>query len=80
MLEVPLTLAIFVAKRRWSPTIELKTSFLAPAPIGELVAENSIVPAGSNVVFAEARMWTPGDVLVAHATASSLAAERSPGA
>lgn len=64
------------ATRRWYPTIELETSFLAPAPIGELVGEGIVVRAGSSVVFAEARMWTRGDMLVAHATASSLAAER----
>jgi uncharacterized protein (TIGR00369 family) len=72
MLEVPLTLAMFARSRRWFPTIELKVSFVAPAPIGELHAEATVLRLGKSVCFSEARMWTPEDVLVAHATASSL--------
>jgi uncharacterized protein (TIGR00369 family) len=72
MLEVPLTLAIYVRCKRLCPTIEIKTSFLAPAPLGELIAEGSVVRIGASVVFAEAKLSTPDGTLVAHATASSL--------
>jgi uncharacterized protein (TIGR00369 family) len=72
MLEVPLTLAIYVRSKRLCPTIEIKTSFLAPAPLGELIGEGSVVRIGSSVVFAEAKILTLDGTMVAHATASSL--------
>ncbi len=72
MLEVPLTLAIFACSRRWYPTIEIKASFVAPAPLGDLHAEAVVLRLGKSICFSEARMWTPDDTLVAHATASSL--------
>ena len=54
------------------PTLEIKTSFLAPAPIGPLTAEGSVLRAGSRVAFSEARMWSESSQLVAHATASAV--------
>jgi len=72
MLEVPLTIAILARTQKLCPTIEMKTSFVAPAPIGELIGEGFVMRAGSKVVFAEARLWAPGEVLVAHVTATSL--------
>ena len=74
MLEVPLTIAIFAKTKRFLPTIEIKTSFLAPARIGACVGEGIVVRAGSSLVFAEARLWGADGKLVAHATATSLAA------
>ena len=75
MLDVPLSLAVFARLGRWLPTIEIKTSFLAPARIGVCVAEGSVLRAGTSVVFSEARLWS-GDRLVAHATATALVTER----
>jgi uncharacterized protein (TIGR00369 family) len=74
MLEVPLTIAVFIKTRRFLPTIEIKTSFVSPAKIGVCIAEGVVVRAGSSVVFAEARLWSPDGKLAAHATATSLAA------
>jgi len=74
MLEVPLTLAVYIETKRFLPTIEIKTSFLSPARLGACVGEGVVVRAGSNLVFAEARLWSPDGKLAAHATATSLAA------
>ncbi len=78
MLDVPLSLAVFVATQRWLPTIEIKTSFVSVAPIAVLVAEATVLRAGSQLVFVEARISTSEGKLCAHATATSLAAQRAP--
>jgi uncharacterized protein (TIGR00369 family) len=79
MLEVPLTLAIFARTRRFLPTIEIKTSFVAAAPIAELVGEATVLRAGASLVFAEARILTADGKICAHATATSLAATKPAG-
>ena len=76
MLEVPLALAVFVKTQRWMPTIEIKTSYVTPAPIAELLGEATVLRAGSSVLFAEAKIFTTDGKLCAHATATSLAAQR----
>jgi acyl-coenzyme A thioesterase PaaI-like protein len=68
---VPLSLAVFAHLGQWLPTIEIKTSFLAPARIGVCVAEGNLLRAGTRVVFTEAKLWS-ADKLVAHATATAL--------
>ncbi len=76
MLDVPLSLAVFAKTSRWLPTIEIKTSYIAPAPIAELIGEGVVLRAGSSLVFHEARLLTTDGKLCAHATATSLAAMR----
>jgi uncharacterized protein (TIGR00369 family) len=77
MLEIPLTLAVFIKTGRFLPTIEIKTSFVSPARIGVCMGEGVVVRAGSSLVFAEARLWSPDGKLAAHATATSLAVDKS---
>ena len=77
MLEVPLTIAVFIKTKRFLPTVEIKTSFVSPARIGVCIGEGLIVRAGSSLVFAEARLWSPDGKLAAHATATSLVVESS---
>jgi len=36
MLDVPISLAVFVKTQQWLPTAELKCSFLRPARIGDV--------------------------------------------
>jgi uncharacterized protein (TIGR00369 family) len=74
MLDVPLSLAVFVKTKRFLPTIEIKTSFVSPARIGVCTGEAVVVRAGASLVFAEARLWSGDGTLAAHATATALAA------
>jgi uncharacterized protein (TIGR00369 family) len=77
MLDTPLSISVFAKTGRWLPTIEIKTSFVAPAPIADLIGEGLVLRAGSSLVFHEARLLTLDGKLCAHATATSLAAARS---
>ena len=76
MLDVPLSLAVYAKTGSLHPTVEIKTSFLAPAPLEPLTAEGTVLRAGSRVVFSEARIWSESSQLLAHATATAV---RSPG-
>lgn len=79
MLDVILSLAVYARTGEFLPTLEIKSSFLAPTPIGECLGEGSVLRAGQSVVFAEARLWSADAILTAHATGTSLG-ERSPSA
>jgi uncharacterized protein (TIGR00369 family) len=71
MIDALLSIAVYVHTRAFLPTIEIKTSFLAPAAIGVCVGEGVVLRAGRSVVFSEARLWGPDGVLAAHATGTS---------
>ena len=53
------------------PTLEMKTSFLAPAKPGRLIGEGWPVRTGKTICFVEGRLLDPDGVLLA--TASSTA-------
>lgn len=72
MLDAPLSLAAYLVTGAFLPTVEIKTSFLARAPIGTCEAEGQALRVGRSVVFTEARLWDPAGTLVAHATATAL--------
>jgi uncharacterized protein (TIGR00369 family) len=74
MLDAPLSLAAFLATGEFLPTIEIKTSFLAPARIGSCAAEGRVLRAGRHLVFTEARLWSGDGTLAAHATATAVRA------
>jgi uncharacterized protein (TIGR00369 family) len=76
MLDVPLSIAAFLRTGRWLPTLEIKTSYVAPAPIAPLYGDAMVLRAGSSVVFVEARILTEDGALCTHATATALAATR----
>jgi uncharacterized protein (TIGR00369 family) len=71
MLDLPLSLAGFLKTGEFLPTVEIKTSFLAPARIGPCAAEGRVLRAGRTLVFAEAKLWSADGVLAAHATATA---------
>ena len=54
-----------------APSIEIKTSYLAPAPLGTITGEGSVVRLGRTVSFAEGRL-TDGNGSV-YATATGTA-------
>jgi uncharacterized protein (TIGR00369 family) len=74
MLDAPLSLAAFLRTGEFLPTLEIKTSFLAPARIGPCAAEGRVLRVGRNFVFTEARLWSADGTLAAHATATSARA------
>jgi len=76
MLDAPLTIAAFLRTGQFLPTLEIKTSFLAPAAIGPCIAEGQVLRAGRAIVFTEARLFSGGGALAAHATATAIVPER----
>jgi uncharacterized protein (TIGR00369 family) len=70
MLDVVISIAGFVAVRQWLPTVEIKTSFIAPAKIGTCTGEGCVLRAGRTVVFVEGRLWNDTGELAVHATAT----------
>ncbi|WP_420561693.1 PaaI family thioesterase [Tepidicaulis sp.] len=51
-------------------TLEMKTSFLGAAGVGELHGEGWVRHRGKSIAFAEAELFTPEGVLVARASAT----------
>jgi uncharacterized protein (TIGR00369 family) len=52
------------------PTIDMNTSFLAPARPGRLVAEGSVVKKGRSITFMEGRLFDAGGTLLTTATST----------
>lgn len=77
MLDLPLSLAAFLAIGEFVPTVEIKTSFLAPARIGRCAAEGRVLRTGRALVFTEARLWSDDGTLAAHATATAIRPART---
>jgi len=73
MVDVLLSLAVYVETDAFLPTISITSQFLAPLPLGEVRGEGRILKRGSSVVFAEARLWAPGGGLAVHATGTAAA-------
>ncbi|MBL6951919.1 MAG: PaaI family thioesterase [Alphaproteobacteria bacterium] len=53
------------------PTLEMKTSYLAPVPPGRLIAEGQVVKAGQRVVYLEGKLFNTEGALAATATATA---------
>ena len=70
MIDVPISLAGLLTLEQWLPTVEIKTSFLAPAKLGVCVGEGQVLRAGKSIVFAEGRLWGCDGKLAVHATAT----------
>lgn len=54
-----------------APTIEMKVSFLRPAPVGRLIGRGRVVHRGKSIAFLEGALYDPDDVLLATATATA---------
>jgi uncharacterized protein (TIGR00369 family) len=54
-----------------APTIEIKTSYLAPAKRGTIVGEGSVLRLGRTVSFAEGRLTDGDGLLLATATGTA---------
>lgn len=73
MMDVVISIAAFVKSRQWIPTVEIKTSFIAPAKIGKCIGEGWVIRAGRSVTFVEGKLWNVDGELAVHATATLMA-------
>lgn len=71
MIDALVSIAAFAKTRAWLPTVEIKSSFVAPMKLGECRGEGSVVKAGKQLVFLEARLWGADGKLAVHATATA---------
>ena len=51
MLDVAISIAGYAKVRAWLPTIEIKSSFLEPLPIGTCVGEGRVLKVGKNLAI-----------------------------
>jgi uncharacterized protein (TIGR00369 family) len=72
MLDVVISIAAFVKVRQWLPTVEIKTSFVAPAKIATCIGEGQVIRAGRSVIFVEGKLWNADNELAVHATATLI--------
>jgi uncharacterized protein (TIGR00369 family) len=71
MVDVLASVAAYAKTKQWLPTIEIKSSFVAPMKLGDCRGEGLVVKAGRQVVFLEAKLWGADGRLAVHATATA---------
>jgi uncharacterized protein (TIGR00369 family) len=54
------------------PTLEIKASFLRPAPAGRILGEGRVLRRGRAIIFTEGRLQTPDGEAVATASATAV--------
>lgn len=72
MLDAVVSIAAYAMLRQWLPTIEIKSSFLEPIPIGACIGEGRVLKAGRSLAFIEGRLMTPDHRPAVTATATAL--------
>ena len=72
MIDVLISVAAYARTRTWLPTVEIKSSFVAPMKLGECRGEATIIRAGKQLVFLEAKLWGADAKLAVHATATAV--------
>ncbi len=72
LVDVLVSIAAFAKTRAWLPTVEIKSTFVAPLMLGESRGEASIIKAGRQLVFLEAKLWGADGKLAVHATATAF--------
>lgn len=70
MIDALISIAAYAKTRAWLPTVEIKSSFLAPMRLGECRGEGAVIKAGKQLVFLEAKLWGADGKLAVHATAT----------
>jgi uncharacterized protein (TIGR00369 family) len=71
MVDVLVSVAAYAKTKAWLPTVEIKSAFVAPMKLGECRGEASVIKAGRQLVFLEAKLWGADDRLAVHATATA---------
>ena len=70
MVDVLISVAAYARTRAWLPTVEIKCTFVSPLLLGQSRGEATVIKAGRQFVFLEARLWGPNGKLAVHATAT----------
>ena len=70
MVDVLLSVAAFAKLGHWCPTVEMKSTFLAPAKMGACDGEARVIRVGKSLAFLEAKLWGADKELAIHATAT----------
>lgn len=73
MIDVVISLGAYAKTGQWMPTVEIKSSFVAPAKLGTCIGEGQVVKAGRSLAFLEARLWGADGRLAIHAMATAMA-------
>jgi uncharacterized protein (TIGR00369 family) len=76
MVDVLVSVAAYAKVRAWLPTVEIKSTFVAPLMLGESRGEASVIKAGKQLVFLEAKLWGADGRLAVHATATAVVPRR----
>jgi uncharacterized protein (TIGR00369 family) len=72
MVDVLISVAAYAKTRAWLPTVEIKSTFVAPLMLSESRGEASVIKAGKQLVFLEAKLWGADGKLAVHATATAF--------
>jgi uncharacterized protein (TIGR00369 family) len=72
MVDVLASVAAYAKTKQWLPTVEIKSSFVAPMKLGECRGEGLVVKAGRQIVFLEAKLWGADRRLAVHATVTAV--------
>lgn len=75
LMDVALSLAAYAGTRAFTPTVEMKASYLAPLPIGPVLGVGRVVKAGRTLVFLEGTLSVPGGPPCITATATTIVRE-----
>jgi uncharacterized protein (TIGR00369 family) len=70
LIDVLVSVAAYAKLGQWCPTVEMKSTFVAPAKMGACDGEARIIKAGKTLAFLEARLWGADGELAIHATAT----------
>jgi uncharacterized protein (TIGR00369 family) len=62
---------IMTGGERYTATIDINVSFLAPAKPGPMIGEGQVVKLGGTIGFLEARLFGPDNQMVARATSTA---------
>jgi uncharacterized protein (TIGR00369 family) len=76
MVDVLISIAAYAKTRAWLPTVEIKSTFVAPLMLAESRGEASVIKAGKQLVFLEAKLWGADGKLAVHATATASVPRR----
>jgi uncharacterized protein (TIGR00369 family) len=79
MLDDTMGPAVFVMTdgRLYTATISINVNFLAPAKVGPIIGEATVVRLGSTVAFIEGKLFDPSGVVLAAAAANARLVETS---
>jgi uncharacterized protein (TIGR00369 family) len=72
MLDLSMAFAVLctLADGHVVPSLEVKTTFIAPARAGEIIGEGMLVRRGRTIAFTEGRLFDPSGDLLATASAT----------